>query len=49
MLDALLEENMFVTSAVNDCKSWFQVKPAAFFLLLVLLPKLLLLCSVLII
>jgi hypothetical protein len=32
---------MFVPSAVNDCKIWFQAKPADFFLLL--LSKLLLL------
>lgn len=36
MLDALLEENMFVTSAVNDCNIWFQTKPTTFFLLVVL-------------
>lgn len=41
----LLEENMFVTSAVNDCKTRFQTKPAIF--LLLLLPKLLLLCILL--
>lgn len=34
----LLEENMFVTSAVKDYKTWFQMKPAVF---LLSLPKLL--------
>ena len=28
------EENMFVTSALMDCETWFQTQPAVFLLLL---------------